>query len=98
MAHVVYNRETTIIVSEVSGYRHKVYDSESTAKAAITRMVNKGMIRREDVAIAETSVFFSTIEKKHIRKGIVHSEGRDFEVGVNTPWSSGPWSEAYWCM
>jgi hypothetical protein len=39
---------------------------------------------------------FKKIEKKEIRHGVASCEGQIYEVPVNTPWTSGPWSESYW--
>jgi len=40
---------------------------------------------------------FKKIEKTEVRHGIVAAAGKEFNVPVNTPWTSGPWSETYWC-
>lgn len=52
---------------------------------------------KEDFAIAEAQDFFANIEKKETRIGVAHAHGQKFEVGVNTSWTSGPWSETYHC-
>lgn len=93
MTYVVYNAVTTLLHGRDS-YSYKTYKTEAAAKAAVKRLSNKGVL---DMRYAEVKHFFANIEKKEIRHGIVHSEGAEFEVGVNTPWTSGPWSETYWC-
>jgi hypothetical protein len=100
MSYVIYNRYSTLILRRqgngVGCYKYH-FDTEKAAKSYLTRMVNSGGIDRNSYDIAETNHFHANIEKKEIRRGIVHSEGKEFEVGVNTPWTSGPWSETYWC-
>ena len=98
---VIYHKETTKLLRVKS--RKERFETEAAAKAALTRRANaqasfhRGLpaINKEDYAIAEAAEFFKSIEKKEIRKGIIHSAGAEFEVGVNTPWTSGPWSETY---
>lgn len=93
---VIYHKETTVYlknrITDGNGFA-----SEAAAKGVLTRCVNQGFCKREDYAIAEARKFHDEIEKKETRHGIVGSEGAEFVVGVNTPWSSGPWSESYWC-
>lgn len=95
--YVIYDKETTLLLNERKSYSHYAYDSVGAAKAAITRMVKKSKVTRDRVDIADRETFFATIEKKEIRHGVISADGKEFTVGVNTPWSSGPWSESYWC-
>jgi len=88
MSYVIYHKETTHILGKKEGYK-----TEKGAKIVRSQYAAKP----EEFAIADKAHFHSHIEKKEIRKGIVGSEGKEFEVGVNTPWTSGPWSETYWC-
>lgn len=96
MSYVIYHKETTKIVVKKSAYDY-AYATMAAAKAAMTRKAKQDCWFDASLhAIMETKEFFATVEKKEIRKGIAGSTGRDFEVGVNTPWTSGPWSETYW--
>lgn len=96
---VVYHKETTKLLRVLvqrSGWQSPIYPSMGQAKAALTRAVNKGLVKREDYAIAEADAFYKTIEKKETRHGIAACEGKEYVVGVNEPWTTGPWSETYW--
>ena len=57
----------------------------------------KDIFEPNEFAIAERGHFHKNIEKTEVRHGIVHAAGKEFEVSVNTPWTSGPWSETYHC-
>jgi hypothetical protein len=98
MSYVIYHKETTKIVSKKGQYSpYTGYATEAAAKAAMTRMSNQDRSFNPKLhAIAEVSYFKDNIEKKETRHGIAGSDGKEFEVGVNTPWTSGPWSETYW--
>lgn len=87
---VVYDLNTTQIV-EGPGHR-RFYKTAAAAKAAMTRAGH----RPGSLGIAEAEMFFDKIELKETRWGIGPSEGTQFEVGVNTGWTTGPWSETYW--
>jgi hypothetical protein len=96
MSYVIYHKDTTLYL------RNRITDgtgfaTAAAAKGTLTRCVKQGLCKREDYAIEETNKFRNEIEKKEIRHGVVHSAGKEFEVSVNTPWSSGPWSESYFC-
>ncbi len=107
MSYVIYNKETTIILSAPSrsvGCYVESYKSESAAKAALTRLDNKGKLGYEydterpyvkaDFAIAETSVFHHNIEKLVTRKNAM--TGKDFSEPVNANYATSPASETYW--
>ena len=103
MSYVIYHKETTkIVLPRNRNWYSPAYETEGAAKAALTRAIRKpkkALIISSQVefyVIAELKEFQEKIEKKEIRHGIVHSEGKEFEVSVNTPWTSGPWSETYW--
>jgi len=103
MSYVIYHVETTKVLRSPAGgvgcYK-EAYATERAAKAALTRAVTKGKITEkeanEDYRIDETGHFREYIEKKEKRSGAGPAFGETFEVAVNTPWSSGPWSDAYW--
>ncbi len=92
MAYVIYHIETTKILGDTSGH-----NSLRAAKAALTRAVNKGKVKREDYAIEENRKFFADIEKEEVRHGVGPAFGKTFTVRVNHSWL-GPWSETYWSM
>lgn len=92
MYWVIYNVDTTKIVLRKDGGRS--WNTKAAAKAAMTRL----KLSYDDHAICEAKYFVDHIEKKEIRHGIVGATGKEYVVGVNTPWTSGPWSETYWCQ
>src|SRR5271157_2688213 len=95
MSFVVYHKDTTVFMT--TKRRKYSYATQQAAKAAISREAKTQVgFNRSDYLIADQTVFHDSIEKKEIRHGIVHSAGKEFEVGVNTSWTSGPWSETYW--
>jgi len=98
MSYVIYNKETTLILSAKRGKDY--FATERAAKGARTKILNAHPEygTSDDFDIAEARDFYDNIEKKEIRHGIVHCQGKTYEVGVNTPWTSGPWSETYWCQ
>lgn len=94
-ATVCYNKETTKLFRSESGIT--VFLNSATCRAAFTRATKAGkVLAPEEWAFADYHVFKQSIEKKEIRRGIVGAEGKEFTVGVNEPWTSGPWSETYW--
>jgi hypothetical protein len=104
MYYVVYHKETTHFLRI---FRHGCwtdanrFETEGAAKACLTRESKKPAlgtrekVNKDDYAILPRDEF-DKIEKEEIRHGIVGSEGKEFKVKVNTPWTSGPWSETYW--
>jgi hypothetical protein len=96
--YVIYEKTSTKIVSILRKGRWDLaeFATSGAAKAGFTRLHKAGKIHPDTHAIAGRGEF-AKIEKTEVRKGIVGSAGKDFVVGVNTPWSSGPWSESYWC-
>lgn len=98
MRYVIYNVETTLIL-KTGMNKADSHASMRLAKAALTRYIRRTPdTSRAAFAIADSDTFTKEIEKKEIRRGIVGAEGKTFEVPVNTPWTSGPWSETYWCQ
>ena len=98
MSYVIYNTVTTIIprFAYGKGISPKLFATESAAKSALTRAVNKGKAVREEYSIADARTFFDTIEKKETVKNLM--SGRDVEQSVNTPLCCDPSSETYWSM
>jgi hypothetical protein len=99
MSYVIYHIESTRFLSHATKACDKEsFASQGAAKAALTRAVKKdATVFRAEYAIADRDVFHETIEKKTIRHGVALSYGKKFEVPVNTPWTSGPWSETWHC-
>ena len=98
MSYVIYHTESTHFLCRLAkkGKTRELYGTERAAKAAITRAVRENPeLVKADFSIADNAAFHNGIEKFEIRKGIVSSAGKEFNVGVNTPWTSGPWSEHY---
>ena len=90
MAFVVFNTETTILLDT---RRHATMRA---AKSALTRAVNAGKVAREDMSIAEASLFFNVIEQTRIVKNMM--SGKEVEEKVNTPSYMSVGSESYWSM
>lgn len=105
MSFVVYDRESTLLLRKKN--RDHNYATRAAAESAITRYrkaaiaeARKGVkpkFNPTNLCIVESNKFFKFIEKTEVRHGIVNANGTEFTVGVNTPWTSGPWSETYWC-
>jgi hypothetical protein len=87
------------------------YKTAGAAKAALTRLDKKGKLGerqlelcgltemtpyvKSDFAIAETQDFRANIEKMVTRKNAM--TGEEFQEPINTPFTSSPSSETYWC-
>lgn len=75
-------------------------DAVYSTKGACTRALN-AEAAKDRLVKSEYNILpfaeFRKIEKTEVRHGIVGAAGKEFTVPVNTPWESGPWSEAYWC-
>jgi len=108
MPYVIYNKETTKILSAPArsvGCYIERYKSESAAKAALTRLDKKGKLGyqydtetpyvKEDFAIAELGEFNKNIEKTVTRKNAM--TGEEFQESINANYSTSPASENYWC-
>lgn len=98
MSYAIYEKSTTKFVRILrNGYwTNAIFATQAAAKASMTRLVKAKKIKAREHAISELEHFYNNIEKKEVRQGIVHSQGKSFNVGVNTSWTSGPWSESYW--
>jgi hypothetical protein len=98
MSYAIYEKESTRFVRILrKGYwTDTVFATEAAARAAFTRLSKQKKVNKKTHAIAELDNFYKNIEKKEVRTGIVGSQGKKFTVGVNTSWTSGPWSESYW--
>jgi hypothetical protein len=94
----IYDRESTkfLRVLRRGQWVDAIFETEGAARAHVTRETRKGKDLSK-FAMCDLETFRNHIEKKEIRHGLVHTEGKTFEVPVNTPWTSGPWSETYWC-
>jgi hypothetical protein len=98
MRYVVYHKETTRYLRNHPKVRtdHTSFASAPAARAALTREVNRGAVKREDFAVAESFVFHAEIEKKETVKSLMNPNGPDIIQSVNTPLICDPSSETYW--
>lgn len=96
MGYVVYQIESTRYAGRKGRYDDPIFETERAAKSHITRIVNAGQFKREDLAIAEVSHFHSKIEKQVVRKNLL--SGKEFVEPINTPNYCSPASESYWSM
>ncbi len=100
--HVIYHKDTTRFLRILKGrhWEDAKFASEGAAKACLTRMAKDPMFERGDYLIAESGVFYSTIEKTRTitRFGNGTVPTKPFEQSVNTPLSCDPSSETYWSM
>lgn len=113
MAYVIYNKETTVTLlarAQSVGCYVEFYKTAGAAKAALTRLANKGKLGernlelcgvtemtahvKADFAIAETSEFRANIEKTVTRQNAM--TGEDFQESVNANYATSPASENYW--
>jgi len=103
MPYVIYHKQTTKYLRIYTPHRGvgTFRDSFKTAGAArqgLIREVEKGKVEFDDYAICDAAEFHATIEKTETRRGVGPAHSKDFpDIPVNTPWTSGPWSETYWC-
>lgn len=96
-AYVIYHKETTRYLCRHAGTKNKkeIYQSLGAAKSAITREAKLGAINADDFAVAGYHEFSKNIEKEEERHNIMN--GKAFMTRVNSPHSSCPSSETYWC-
>jgi hypothetical protein len=97
MSYVVYHKDTTRFLRILKGRTWedaKYFATEGAAKAALTRLEKKGAVIREDYLIAESGVFYSTIEKTETVTNLM--SGKPIVQSVNTPLVCDPSSETYW--
>ena len=98
MAYCIYETLSTKFVRIMRNgqWCDAIYRTEAAAAGAYTKMQKAGKVHPMYHCIAELAHFHSNIEKTEERTGIGGSDGKKFVVPVNTPWTSGPWSETYW--
>lgn len=94
MAYVVYNVNTTAIVTE-RAYGTQYYKTEAAAKAAKTRICRKKNLEDAVLAVQDSNAYHlliaSTREVRNVMTGELVRES------VNTPWHCSVASESYWC-
>ena len=95
MAYVIYNKQTTQTV-RARAYGKEYYETESAAKAGLTRLAKKGKIVAEEHAVAELAHFRNNIEQYETVTNLM--SGQPVRQSVNTPLSCDPSSETYWSM
>lgn len=95
---VVYNRDTTkyLRTQRAGRWQDARFETEAAAKAALTREAKRGQIQRADYAVAELSLFQTTIEKTVTVTNLM--SGAPVVQSVNTPRSCDVSSELYWSM
>jgi hypothetical protein len=96
MRYIVYNKETTRYLSLHPKVKtdNTSFASEGAAKAALTREVNRGAVKREDFTIADADAFHNGIQKMVTRKNLM--TGKEYQEDANTPLVCSPASETYW--
>lgn len=95
MAYVVYNVETTAIVTE-RVYGKQYYATEAAAKAAKTRICRKKNIAEDLLAVEDNKMYQQLITRTHMVRHAL--TGELIEEPVNTPWHCSVASESYWSM
>ena len=103
MSYVIYNKNTTIILTAPArsvGCYVESYKSAGAAKAALTRLSKKGMLdagtAKQDYNVVESGFFFREIEKFHEVCNL--QTGKPVLERVNTPRSCSVGSELYFSM
>ncbi len=95
MAYVVYNVESTAIVTE-RAYGKQYYATEAAAKAAKTRICRKKNIAENQLAVQDSKMYQMLIAGTHMVRNAL--TGELVEESVNTPWNCSVASESYWCQ
>lgn len=93
MSYVIYNAETTILLSS------KTYKTAGAAKAALTRAASPGRdnpVVRADFAVADYADFTANIEKQVERTNMM--SGVKYMEAINTPPYMSPACDSYWSM
>ena len=93
MAYVVYNVNTTAIVTE-RAYGKQYYATEAAAKAAKTRICRKKNIADDQLAVENNKMYQALIAGT--REVVNLMTGETVIESVNTPWHCSVASESYW--
>ena len=93
MSYVIYNLESSKIVA-ATRWGRSWYETQSAARAAVTRAVKKGLLLSEQVGIASAADYFAEIEQTEIVINLM--SGLPVVQSVNTPIGCDPSSETYW--
>jgi hypothetical protein len=93
MAYVVYNTDTTAIVTE-RAYGKQYYATEAAAKAAKTRICRKKNIAENLLAVQDSTAYHMLIAGT--REVVNLMSGETVRESVNTPWHCSVASESYW--
>ena len=98
MSYVVYHKDTTRYLRSHKEVRTNLalFATERAAKAALTREVNSGAVKREDFLITSRDDFEAVVEKTETVKSLM--TGSDVKQCVNTPLCCDPSSETYWSL
>ncbi len=95
MAYVVYNLDTTAIVTE-RAYGKQYYATEAAAKAAKTRICRKTNTAENLLAVQDSQMYHMLIAGT--REVVNLMSGETVRESVNTPWHCSVASESYWSM
>jgi hypothetical protein len=95
MAYVVYDIESTAIVTE-KAFGRGSFKTEAAARAARTRMIRRQKYAANTLAIAESNFYINKIKRQVERVNLI--TGQKYMEDVNTPRCCSPASEAYWSM
>lgn len=95
---VIYEKETTHLlrILRKGMWENATYQTAAAAKRAFNKLAEKGLGHLYAIADVRD---FRKVERTEIRRSIMpgpDGQYHEFEVPVNTPWTSGPWSETYW--
>lgn len=93
MAYVVYNVNTTAIVTE-RAYGKQYYATKGAAKAAKTRICRKQNIAEDQLAVEDNKMYRALIAGT--REVVNIMTGETVIESVNTPWHCSVASESYW--
>jgi hypothetical protein len=102
MSFVVYHKDTTRFLRNHPKVKtdRTSFTTKAAARAALTREVNGGAVKREDFLIADGFEFWASIEKKETVT--MHGNGTKptapYQISINTPMCMDPRSETYWSM
>ena len=90
MSYVIYRKSDTRRLGD------KQFATERSAKAGVTRMVNKGKYTRDEISFADLTHYNENIAAMVERINVM--TGKKFMESINTPNCCSPASETYWSM
>lgn len=97
MSYVVFDNHTGELFKKRTGY-FDTYATERAAKAAVTRLVNKGEVA--DISWATLEHYLEMLDLKQFPGQFVertnYMTGEKYMEDVSTPYACSPSSESYW--